>query len=212
MDNLVRLRVFDFLRNYGDKGFLVLKTITDLAFDPSIDHRLGDFNYRLLVMRLRRQGIDYNPANILRILEKDYGLIEKSYDTRRHKWWRLIDPETTRRALYEYTGSASINDPRMRILLLKYKSMEPGRILTTLRKLSVKPMLNSVDKEVYRSIVFKKLDRLAVIMEEMMKYSEVFVNELNILEEIFTLAERIAEKIEGRSVEYISEKQHERKT
>jgi hypothetical protein len=199
MDNLVRLRVFDFLNTYGDKGFIVLKTIVDLAFDPSIDHRLGDFNYRLLVMRLRRQGVDYNPINILRILEKDYGLIEKSYDTRRQKWWRLTDPETIRRTLYEYTGNISINEPRLRLILLKYKSLEPNRILSTLRRLAVKPVLSSVEKELYRNIVFRDLDKLASIVEEMMKYNDVFSNEINVIEEIFILAEKIADKIEGKT-------------
>ncbi len=199
MTDLTRLRVIDFLNNYGDKGFIILKTIIDLALDPTIDHRLGDFNYKLLVIRLRKQGIDYNPINMLRILEKEYGLIEKTYDSKRQKWWRINDLESIRRALYSYTGSPVIDDPRIRLLLLKYKSLEPGKILNQLRRIALKQVLSSVDKRIYREIVFNELDKLVEIMEKMMEHEDIFSQELEVLNEIMLLAEKIASKINSES-------------
>ncbi len=196
MQGLVRLRVVDFLDSYGDKGFIVLKTAIDIALDPSVDHRLGDFSYKLLVLRLQGRGVTYDPRNILRILERNYGLIERSYDSRRQKWWRFIDVEETRRALYEYYNGESLDEPRLRLLLLKYKSLEPLRIVELLRRLSSKDVLSSIDKKMFRGLVFDEMEKIVDIMEAMIQYEDVFQNEIKVLQEILELAELVAGKIE----------------
>lgn len=147
MSDLVKLRTLEFLSNYGDKGYIVLRTALDIALDPGIDHRLGDFSFKHLVFRLRRQGINYNPANLIRILEKEYGLIEKTYSSKSQKWWSFIDLEPIRKALLEYSGVEEAEEPRLRLLLIKYKSMEPSRLLNVLRRLSMKDTLNAIDKK-----------------------------------------------------------------
>ncbi len=196
MNKLVKLRVVDFLNNYRDKGFIVLKTALDIAIDPGIDHRLGDFSFKLLVLRLQSRGISYDPRNILRILERNYGLIEKSYDSRRQKWWRFVDLEETRRALYEYYSGGSLDEPRLRLLLLKYKSLEPKKLLDTLRRLSSKEILTSVDKRVFRRLVFDELERIIDILESMMEYEDIFQNEIRVLNEILEMAEIVAGKLD----------------
>ena len=196
IDTTIKYRVLEFLSNYGDKGFIVLKTALEIALDPNIDHRLGDFSFKYLVFKLRKLGINYNPANLLRILEKEYGIIEKSYSSSNQKWWTFADLETTRRALLEYSGSTEVNEPKLRLLLIKYKSLEPSRILTTLRRLSFKNTLNAIDKKVFREIVFNELDQIVTILEEMMAYEDIFNEEILVLEEIISLAEMIASKIE----------------
>ena len=196
IDTTIKYRVLEFLSNYGDKGFIVLKTALETALDPNIDHRLGDFSFKYLVFKLRKLGINYNPANLLRILEKEYGIIEKSYSSSNQKWWTFVDLETTRRALLEYSGSTEVNEPKLRLLLIKYKSLEPSRILTTLRRLSFKNTLNAIDKKVFREIVFNELDQIVTILEEMMAYEDIFNEEILVLEEIISLAEMIASKIE----------------
>ncbi len=196
MNKLVKLRVVDFLNNYKDKGFIVLKTALDIAIDPGIDHRLGDFSFKLLVLRLQSRGISYDPRNILRILERNYGLIEKSYDSRRQKWWRFVDLEETRRALYEYYSGGSLDEPRLRLLLLKYKSLEPKKLLDTLRRLSSKEILTSVDKRVFRRLVFDELERIIDILESMMEYEDIFQNEIRVLNEILEMAEIVAGKLD----------------
>ncbi len=196
MNKLVKLRVVDFLSNYKDKGFIVLKTALDIAIDPGIDHRLGDFSFKLLVLRLQSRGISYDPRNILRILERNYGLIEKSYDSRRQKWWRFVDLEETRRALYEYYSGGSLDEPRLRLLLLKYKSLEPKKLLDTLRRLSSKEILTSVDKRVFRRLVFDELERIIDILESMMEYEDIFQNEIRVLNEILEMAEIVAGKLD----------------
>lgn len=196
MSDLIKLRTLEFLSNYGDKGYIVLRTAIDIALDPGIDHRLGDFSFKHLVFRLRRQGIIYNPANLIRILEKEYGLIEKTYSSSSQKWWSFVDLESIRKALLEYSGVEEAEEPRLRLLLIKYKSMEPSRLLNTLRRLSMKDSLNAIDKKVFREIVFGDLDKITSILEEMMAYEDVFSKEIMTLQEIISLAERIASKIE----------------
>ncbi|MEM1879294.1 MAG: hypothetical protein QXJ18_05995, partial [Desulfurococcaceae archaeon] len=95
-------RLIAFLEKYGEKGLIVLKTAFDLSQDPHIDHRLGDFSFKHLVLKLTSIGFNYNPVNLLRILEKEYGIIEKSYSSSNQTWWRFVDIEAVRRVLSEY--------------------------------------------------------------------------------------------------------------
>lgn len=196
MREYLKMRVLEFLSNYGDKGYIVLRTALDIALDPNIDHRLGDFSFKYLAFRLRKQGISYNPSNLLRILEREYGIIEKTYSSSGQKWWSFIDIEAARMALLEYSGVTSIEEPHLRLLLIKYKSLEPKRMLATLKRLSMKPILNAIDKKLFRELVFGDLDLVAEILEEMMKYEDVFTEEITSLQEILSLAERVAEKID----------------
>ncbi|MET1160208.1 MAG: hypothetical protein ABWW65_04545 [Thermoprotei archaeon] len=203
MSDLLDLRdkIIEFLEKYGDKGYLVLKTALDIALDPTIEHRLGDFSYKHLVARLQKIGVNYAPHNLLRILEREYGIIEKSYISTTQKWWRFVDLESVRKALLEYSGVDSSGDPRLRLLLVKYRSLEPHNILATLRKLAYKPKLTHIDKEVFKRIVFNELDSIAELLEEMMKYGDVLENEIRVLDEILSLAERISSKL-AASQEY----------
>lgn len=196
----VREKVYDFLEKYGDKGYLVLRIAIEIAYDPEIDHRLGDFSYKHLVFRLQRMGINYAPHNLLRILEREYGLIEKNYISTTQKWWVFIDRESVRKALLEYNGVSITDDPKIRLLMIKYQSMEPQNILNTLRRIAVKSRLSNIDKEQFRRIVFNELDILANLLNDMMAYEDIFEEEIRVLNEIFSLAERISLRI--NNIEY----------
>ncbi|RLG80707.1 MAG: hypothetical protein DRO13_03070 [Thermoprotei archaeon] len=193
----IRERVLSFLEKYGDKGYLVLRTALDVSLDPEIDHRLGDFSYKHVVSRLRRIGVNYAPHNLLRVLEREYGLIEKTYISTTQKWWSFVDLEAVRRAILEYTGLSEASDPRLRLLIIKYRSIEPQSILATLRRLSVKPAFSTADKELFKRIVFNELESVAELLEEMMKYGDVLEEEIKVLNEILSLAEKISARISG---------------
>lgn len=199
IENTIKSRVIDFLNKYGDKGYIVLKTIIELTNDPEIDHRLGDFSYKHLVLKLRRIGIDYSPHNMIRILEKEYGLIEKTYISTTQKWWRLVDPETIRNTILEHSSGYSLEEPGLKLLVIKYRSIEPIYILNTLRRLVVKDKLNSSDKEFFKKIVFNELETIIDLHNKMQQYEEVFREELKILREIINLAERVSLKINNNA-------------
>lgn len=184
-----------FLEKYGEKGLVILKAAYDISQDPNIDHRLGDFSYKHLVLKLASIGFNYNPVNMLRILEKDYFIIEKSYSSSNQSWWRFVDIEAVRSVLGEYYG-ASIEDPRVKLLFIKYKSMEPWSTLEMLRRIALKENLTSSDKENFKNFVFNNLDKIVELLSEMEKYEEIFIGEINVLREILNLADLISSKIE----------------
>ena len=89
----VRERLLEFLANYGERGLAVVRAAVEAALagrgSPGV--RLGDFSYREVVARLRSWGLDYNPSMLLRILERDYGVIETTYRSSNQHWWRFLD-------------------------------------------------------------------------------------------------------------------------
>jgi len=190
-------RVRLFLEKYGDKGLLVLRVAFELAQDPYLDHRYGDFSFKHLALKLQTQGFKYNPVNLLRVLEKQYGIIEKSYTSSNQTWWRFVDFEAVRSVLSEYYG-VSYEDPRLKYLLIKYRSLEPTSILNTLKRLASKDLLSTGDKEVFRELVFSVLDKIVEILHEMEKYEDVFTAEIVVLREILSLAEVVSSKLASR--------------
>jgi hypothetical protein len=187
-----RLRLF--LEKYGDKGLTVIKAAFEVAQDPYVDHRYGDFSFKHLVLKLQSQGFRYNPVNLLRVLEKEYGVIEKAYSSSNQTWWRFVDFEAVRSVLSEYYG-VSYEDPRLKYLLIKYRSLEPNTVLDTLRRLAYKENLTSGDKEVFKEIVFNVLDKVLDVLREMEKYEDAFTSEISIIREILNLAEAVSSKL-----------------
>ncbi len=187
-----RLRLF--LEKYGDKGLIVIKAAFEVAQDPYVDHRYGDFSFKHLVLKLQSQGFRYNPVNLLRVLEKEYGVIEKAYSSSNQTWWRFVDFEAVRSVLSEYYG-VSYEDPRLKYLLIKYRSLEPNTVLDTLRRLAYKENLTSGDKEVFKEIVFNVLDKVLDVLREMEKYEDAFTSEISIIREILNLAEAVSSKL-----------------
>ncbi|ADV65056.1 hypothetical protein [Desulfurococcus mucosus] len=191
-----RTAIEDFLSRYGEKALVVLRIAYNIARDPNIDHRLGDFSYKHIVFKLYEAGVTYNPVNLLKVMEKNYGIIEKSYTSKNQTWWRFRDIDSVRDAIEAYTGSRGEEDPRLKLLAIKYRSMEPLKMLNTLHKLAVKDKLSEVDKEVFRGLVFNELEKVTSILQEMMRYEEAFSNEIRVLNEILGLAEAVARKLE----------------
>jgi hypothetical protein len=194
-----KLRLF--LERYGDKGLIVLRAAFEVAQDPYVDHRHGDFSFKHLVLRLQSQGFKYNPVNLLRVLEREYGVIEKTYSSSNQTWWRFVDFEAVRSVLSEYYG-VSYEDPRLKYLLIKYRSLEPSTLLETLRRLASKDLLTSGDKEVFKEIVFSVLDKVVEILREMEKYEDVFASEIATLREILNLADVVSSKLVSKRSSY----------
>lgn len=187
-------RIKNFLQAYGERGLIVLKTAYEIATDPEVDHRLGDFSYKHVVSRLLSAGYNYNPANLLNIMEKRFGIIERTYSSHNQTWWQFTDISSVREVLREQIAGSS-PDPRVRLLLVKYKSLEPSRIYNTLRNLSAKERFTEHDKAVFRKIVFEDLDRLTAILSEMENYAELFSGEIKMIQQILWLSEVVADKM-----------------
>jgi len=184
-----------FIEKYGEKALFILRAMYELSQDPTIDHRLGDFSYKHLVLKLGSMGLVYNPINMLRLLEKELGIIEKSYVSSNQTWWRIVDLEAVRSVLGEYFG-VEVEDPRVKALLIKYRSLEPRSILESLRRMALKENLSRHEREEFKKFVFNTLDKIIELLSEMENYEEVFTAEITVLKEILGLADIVSSKID----------------
>lgn len=193
----VKEATLSFLDKYGEKGLLVLKAAIEVTEDPYIDHRLGDFDYKRLYLRLLKYGFNYAPQNLLRILEKDYGVIERTYTSSNQKWWRFLDLDAVKEALEEYMGLTKVDDPKLTLIRIKYRSLDPINLLNNLKKLLVKDNLSNVDKEFFQKLAFETLEKVVSILNEMQGFEEHFVEEIRVLNEILRFAEAVSLKVAG---------------
>lgn len=189
-------KISKFLQAYGEKALILLRAAYEVAIDPHVDHRFGDFSYKHLALKLISLGLSYNPVNMLRLMEKEYGIIYKSYSSHSQTWWRFHDLDAIREVLLGIATGGLTEEPRVRLLRLKYRSLEPQRVRATLLRLNIKDRLNEVDKRIFRKIVFEEISKLTELMDEMMAYEEIFQAELQQLSEIISLAEAVSRKLE----------------
>ncbi|MEZ0394411.1 MAG: hypothetical protein ABWK00_05160 [Desulfurococcaceae archaeon] len=186
-----RAALREFLAKYGERAELVLRIAFEVSTDPNVDHRLGDFSYKHLVARLLSMGISYNPANLLRIMERDYGIIDKSYVSSNQTWWRFVDQDAVREAL----SGGAWDDPKISVILVKYRSLEPLSMLEALRRLYSKQRLSDADRKFLKRLAFEELPLVIQVMGEMEEHEEAFSAELKILREIVGLAEKVSAKL-----------------
>lgn len=188
----------EFLARYGERGEMVLRAILDAARRRGLRPGPGDFDYRGVKEALARMGVSYNPAPLLRVLEREYGLIETTYHTGSQHWWRILD----KRAIEEAIGSASSDpgDPRLRLLKVQFYSLDPEGVMELLQRLASRRRLSRAERERLRRIAFEILPLLVKWLEEAsQEYPDELAGEIAYAEEILELAEAAAR---GRRLEY----------
>jgi hypothetical protein len=202
----VRERVLEFLAQYGERGYAVLRAAVDAALSSRGGRgvRLGDFSHREVVARLRAWGIEYNPSMLLRILERDYGIVETSYRSGNQHWWRFLDLDSVVEALEEYDHGTSagveegdeeaIEDPEVELLRLQVASLDPGSLLEELRRLSAKPRLGRAELARLRGLAFNELEAVVKLIRraEELGYEGP---EIDMLKEILVLASRLSQRL-----------------
>lgn len=219
----VRDRVLEFLAKYGERGLLVLKAAitATIARRREAGVKLGDFSYRDVVARLRAQGISYNPSMLLRILERDYGVIETSYRSGNQHWWKFVDFDSVVEAVEAYEKGDDLlegfedggedvgleSDPRAELIRIQIAALRPRRLLKTLRILATKKRLTSRDAKVFEDLAFNVLPKLVRVLEEARGYEDELGEEILLLEKVLSVAVKIArkmlmeEKMEAEAVE-----------
>ncbi len=211
----VRDRVLEFLAQYGERGLAVLKAAVEAALasrGPGV--RLGDFSYRDVVAKLRSWGLSYNPSMLLRILERDYGVIETSYRSSNQHWWRFVSLEEVVEALEAYEKGVDATeaeeleddvDPEVELLRLQIASLDLPRLKTQLYALLAKKKLTRHDLQQLRRLAFGELSQLTDLLRKAMEYEEL-EEEVRMMKEILSLASKLARKLlieqraEARSV------------
>jgi len=201
----VKERVLEFLAEYGERGYAVLRAALDAyASAPGRGVRLGDFSHREVAARLRAWGIEYNPSMLLRILERDYGVIETSYRSGNQHWYRFLDPAAVAEALDEYDRGANpvareeeetgIEDPEVEVLRLQVASLDPQGLLEELRRLSARPRLGRAELARLRRIAFEELELAARLLSraEELGYDGP---EVELLRQLIASASRLARRL-----------------
>jgi len=168
--------VSEFLLRYGEKAFHVLKMALEVSEEYSVSGKYtpGDFDTKGLVRKLREKGIRYNPTQLLRVMEREYGIIETTYRTSTQHWWSFVNKEAVIEALRIYEGGEDdvIDDPELMVLDLQVKIVDINRILSELKRLRAKVKLTLRDKERLMDIIINELPNIASIVKNALKYSE----------------------------------------
>lgn len=202
----VRERVLEFLAEYGERGYAVLRAAVDaaLASRGRRGVRLGDFSHREVVARLKAWGIDYNPSMLLRALERGYGVIETSYRSSNQHWWRFLDLDAVVEALEAYDRGVEAAepageedeelDPETELLRIQIASIDPEGVLEELRRLAAKPRLARQDLARLRMLAFNELELAAKLLR---RAGELGYEgpEVEMLREVLRLASRLSRRL-----------------
>ena len=127
--------------------------------------------------KLREKGINYNPNQLLRILERDFGVIETTYRSSNQRWWRFTNPSAVARALDVYEGKESdelVEDPEILLLKLQIEVIDIRKLLNEVMNLLTKRVLTQSDKERIKQLLFNDLTLVVKTFKKTQKYPEEF--------------------------------------
>ncbi len=182
----------EFLAKYGEMGRLVLKAIYEEALAPKEYHKLGDFSYKSLKKRLSSYGLNYNPSPLLRVLEREIGLIETTYKSSNQHWWRITDFKSLKGLFLDEENEL---EPRVRLLKIQFYSTDPYSVLSYLKRIIKKRKLNSQDKRIFKNIVYEALPRIVDFLEKSEEWEAELVYERELADNILDMAEMVSLKL-----------------
>ena len=185
------------IRRYGEKLVIVLETAIAISRRNAMEGRntYGDFEYRQLVRELEKKGFHYSPSQLLRILEREYGILVTTYHTSGQHWYKFKDIDAVENVLRSLRGREEVlNDPVLMMLRIQVRSLQPAKILELLRRLATKPRLTPRDVEKFQRFAFEILPRIVSLMQRIEDYDELEA-EYSLLREIVELAYEVSERI-----------------
>ncbi len=188
----------EFLARHGVKAYVVLKALLDVSSESGNKSRirLGDFDFKSVKKKLAEYGVDYNPALLLRSLEREYGIIETSYKSSNQHWWIFVDRDSVERVVAEFEGAEpEPEDPEIELLKIQIASIEPESLIRRLENLLHKQNLSITDKELFRSMVFNELELVTRLLKKASQYPEALSRDVEVLSKIIKLAHQVADRL-----------------
>ncbi len=192
----------EFIGKYGERGYALLKAILEASRDSWARPGLGDFNFKT-VKRIVQSllGESYNPAPLLAKLEKEYNVIETSYRSGGHHWWRITDRAAIEEAVAWYEGrepGEAVDDVRLSMLRAQFYSLDPRGVMDRLARVARARSLGEAQRRTLRSIASEVLPLLVEWIERAeQEYPEELSREIELAREIVRRAEEAAARVSG---------------
>ncbi len=190
--DLGRARITEFRLKYGEKADALINAIR-LAYKSNENKEAGDFNYKQVLEALERLGYGFDPRNLLRVMEKEYGLIETSFRTSNQHWWKVKV-----NGLLDDSEDLELSNPKVVAIRIKASSLGLQEIKRKLEFMLRKSVITEIDKREFRRFSFSELDFLVALLEEASQYEET----QDIAEEvmnILVLSYQVARRIGGQT-------------
>ncbi len=180
MVSLMESVLQEVLLRYGDRAYYVLKAAWEVSEEYAEDGRRypGDFDFSGVVRKLRSWGIRYNPNQLLRILEREYSVIETTYKSVAQHWYSFADPQAVARVLKEYGGisddSEGIADPEAYVLEIQVEAIGIDDVLRKVKAIHRKHTLSVADREFMKRFVIEELPMIAKVLKDALRYEDRF--------------------------------------
>ncbi|AFH43366.1 hypothetical protein FFONT_1378 [Fervidicoccus fontis Kam940] len=194
-------RVKMLLLNYGSKAEEVMLAALKRAEELDANgngFRFGDFDFKGLKEKLTEMEVKYNPNILLRIMERDYLIIETTYKSGNQHWWNFTDRKAVESILLSSGKSSrekSGEDLKYISIKAMYASLEPGKLLEALESISRKRRLDDIDKRLFKKIVFEEMKNIVSLIESMKEMESRFEGELKVLYRIVDLIDSLSNKL-----------------
>ncbi len=192
--------LMDAYRRFGERLRVVLEAALIIAKRNKVLNvdSMGDFDYRSLIEELSKRGYRYNPSQLLRALEREYGVIETTYHSGSQHWYKFIDLEAVEQFINEIKGISEIlEEPEVIALKVQIRSLGLRTWLEQLKKWSIKPRLTRADKKRFQVFAFHVLPRIVKILKHAEEFEDLMLTEIEILKEVIELAYMVAERMDS---------------
>ncbi|MCD6323905.1 MAG: hypothetical protein J7L55_02205 [Desulfurococcales archaeon] len=197
VDDVVSLTesiLMEFLLKYGERGKAVLRAALEVAeeYSASGGNIAGHFDFKGLVTKLEEMGFRYNPSQLLRIMEREYGIIETTYKTSTRRWYSFTDLEAVREVLDRFDGGSDIwEDPEVELLKIQMGILDLESLHRKIMRLSRGDHSSLRFREETRKIVFEELPYVVKVLKEAMKYEELFPDFIAKASEVLRLSKEL---------------------
>ncbi|MEM1930997.1 MAG: hypothetical protein QW780_04865 [Sulfolobales archaeon] len=184
--------VEDLLSKYGGRAYYVLKAALEVAEENREMglSRLGDFDYRSLVRKLKSWGIEYNPSNLLKVMEREYGLVRTSYRSSNQRWWVFTDISSVKLALEDSRDEPG--DPEEELLAIQIAVLDVDRVVAELTSILARERISPTDERRLKEIVLNELPQIVEVYKKAANYGNKFSDFIGKTKRALVLARKAA--------------------
>ncbi|MEM0352332.1 MAG: hypothetical protein QXT76_00875 [Sulfolobales archaeon] len=182
----------DLLSKYGGRAYYVLKAALEVAEENREMglSRLGDFDYRSLVRKLKSWGIEYNPSNLLKVIEKEYGLVRTSYRSSNQRWWVFTDISLVKLALEDSRDEPG--DPEEELLAIQIAVLDVDKVIAELTSILTREKISPTDEKKLKEIVLNDLPPIIEVYKKATNYGSKFSDFIGKTKKALDLARKAA--------------------